>query len=80
MSAFQRSTIAMSCLSACAIERIHIFEEGSSPLVARIAAGENTILEAEARRRMCYMYMNTHLLLPYPLPHRDCQRRTFRTL
>lgn len=37
MSAFQRSTIALSCLSACVIERIHIFEERSSPLVARTA-------------------------------------------
>jgi hypothetical protein len=31
MSSFQRSTIAASCLSACEIQRAHIFEEGLSP-------------------------------------------------
>jgi hypothetical protein len=30
MSSFQRSTIAASCLSACEIQRAHIFEEGLS--------------------------------------------------
>ena len=67
MSAFQRSTIAPSCLSACVIERIHIFEEGSSPLAARVATGGNTILETEPRRRKSDV--NTHLLLPCPFPH-----------
>ena len=67
MSAFQRSTIALSCLSACVIERIHIFEEGSSPLVVRMATDGNTMLERE--RRGGKSYANTNLLLPCPFPH-----------
>lgn len=76
MSAFQRSTIAPSCLSACAIERIHIFDEGSSPLAGKLATGGNsTILETDPRRSTSYV--NTYLLLPSPFPHHE-RRRAFR--
>lgn len=63
MSAFHRSTMPLSCLSACEIERIHIFEEGSSPTAAMIArAGKWEFREGDSR------YVNTHLLLPCPFP------------
>ncbi len=53
MSAFQRSTMAQSCLSACEIERIHIFEDGSSPLGAETARGGNTISEKREEQVLC---------------------------
>jgi hypothetical protein len=46
MSSFQRSTISASCLSACEMERIHIFAERSS--AGRVTRGRNTVLEDAA--------------------------------
>ena len=47
MSSFQRSTISESCLSACEMERTHIFVEGSSPGPGGTAKGRNSMLKRE---------------------------------
>ena len=70
MSAFHPSAIAVSYLSACDIERIHIFVEGS--LLAGLDGACNTISE---KRRHYISHVSTYLSVPSPFPHRE--RRIF---
>jgi hypothetical protein len=75
MSSFQRSTISASCLSACEIERIHIFVEGSS--TGGVARGRNTMLESVAipmwAQTFCYLAL--FLVTTFDLFRIHCDRR-----
>jgi hypothetical protein len=69
MSAFNSSAIAASYLSACEIERSHIFVEGST--LAGLDGAGNMISEKREEKRQYNSHVSTHLSALSPFLHRE---------